>query len=193
MGWAIAACCAAALTGCSMFEPRKADAPPETDDKQPYLPPNRPEGIFVNLKSGVENLAQGANYERTLAEHFQFFPLDQDAVDPSLPPGIFDNWTKQVEMDVLQLMLSESQDAAVTFNRSVLQDGDELVQYRVTYDLTLESRATGVESVYKGVAEFDVRRIGGIWQLEKWRDIERVEEFTTWGYLRGTLREKLGT
>jgi hypothetical protein len=176
-----------------LFEPREGERPLTDEDDTPFVPANRPEGIFPNLQSGVENLAQGANYEQSLADNFEFFPLDQDAVDPSLPPGIFDNWTKPVEMQVLQLMLSESSNATVTFNREVLQDGPEFVRYRVTYELRLTARVSGVGTIYQGIAEFDVRRVGGIWELEKWRDVERVEDFTTWGYLRGTLREKLGS
>ena len=53
------------------------------------------------------------------------------------------------------------------------------------------------KSELRGVAEFDVRRISGIWLVEQWKDIEQVEEegktFTTWGYLKGSLRAQLGS
>jgi hypothetical protein len=79
----------------------------------------------------------------------------------------------------------------VTFNRIININQNEYVQFRVTYELRLVSKTTGGETVYKGIAEFGVRRNGGIWGLELWRDVERVENFTTWGYLKGTLRLRL--
>jgi hypothetical protein len=136
----------------------------------------------------VENLAQGANYERSLADNFNFLPFEQDAIDL---PGAFDDWTKDVEMDVLKLMLSESSEAEVSFDRVVNIDENEYVQFRVTYEMRLVAKTGGVEETYQGIAEFDVRRNAGIWELELWREVERVESFTTWGYLKGTLRQRL--
>jgi hypothetical protein len=176
-----------AATGCNLFEPREAE-PPGTSDNIAYVPPNSAAGVFANLKSGIENLAQGANYDRSLADNFNFLPFEQDAIDL---PGAFENWSKQVEMDVLKLMLSESSDADVTFNRVVNIDETEFVQFRVTYEMRLVAKTGGQESIYKGIAEFDVRRNAGIWELELWREVEQVESFTTWGYLKGTLRQQL--
>lgn len=176
-----------ATTGCKMFEPREAE-PPGTSDNVAYVPPNSAAGVFANLKSGVENLAQGANYDRSLADNFNFLPFEQDAIDL---PGAFENWSKQVEMDVLKLMLSESNEAEVTFNRVVNIDETEFVQFRVTYEMRLVSKTGGQETIYKGIAEFDVRRNAGIWELELWREVEQVESFTTWGYHKGTLRQRL--
>jgi hypothetical protein len=191
----LALCCLFAstglLTGCNMFEPREAQ-PPGVDEGVPYFPPNDASGVFANLRSGIENLAQGGNYERSLADNFFFVPLDQDAIDPSLPQGIFLDWTKDVELQVLQLMISESADASVVFRSTPQINENDFVQFRVIYELNLTAKAGGAKSEIQGVAEMDMRRIGGIWQLEKWRDVERVENFTTWGYLRGTLRAKLG-
>lgn len=184
-------CSVLLATGCNMFEAREAQ-PPATDDGVPYQPPNDASGVFANLRSGVENLAQGGNYERSLADNFVFIPLDQDAIDPSLPPGIFLGWTKDVEMQVLQLMISESSAASVTFRSTPQINENDFVQFRVIYELNLTAKAGGAKSEIQGVAEMDMRRIGGIWQLEQWRDVERVENFTTWGFLRGTLRAKLG-
>jgi hypothetical protein len=174
-------------TGCNFFEPREAD-PPSTSDNVPYVPPNGAAGVFANLTSGIENMAQGANYERSLADNFNFIPYEQDAIDL---PGAFADWSKDVEMNVLKLMLSENDDAEVTFNRTVNIDETDYVQFRVTYELSFVSKSDGTQAVYKGIAEFDVRRNAGIWEVELWREVEKVESFTTWGYLKGTLRQRL--
>jgi len=184
--------CLLVLTGCTVFEPREATPPSSDESGTPYRPPNDASGIFNNLKSGVENLAQGENYDRSLSDLFVFLPRDADAIDPSLPPGIYDGWTKPVEMEVLQLMISESKAATLTFNRSELLNEQDFVQFEVTYELRLTAKADNTESVYKGVAIFDVRRVGGIWLLERWKDNEEIDGFTTWGFLKGTLRAKLG-
>ncbi len=39
------------------------------------------------------------------------------------------------------------------------------------------------------VAEFDMVKVSSGWQLIEWRDIEFVEGFATWGFLRGTNRQ----
>jgi hypothetical protein len=175
-----------------MFEPREAD-PPFADPSQiPFRPANSAAGVFPNLQSGVENLASGENYERSLADNFVFLPLDDDVIDPSLPPGIFNDWTKGVEMNVLKLMISESSEASVSFTPTPQINENEFVQFRVTYAMTLKAKAGGAEAEYRGIAELDIRRIAGIWQLERWKDVERVESYTTWGYHKGTLRAKLG-
>jgi hypothetical protein len=45
---------------------------------------------------------------------------------------------------------------------------------------------------YVGVAQFDVENEGGNWRLTFWNDIETVDGFSTWGYLRGILGLQLG-
>jgi hypothetical protein len=187
-----AVCCLLVLTSCGIFEPRDAEPPLPDETKIPFRPANSATGVFPNLQSGVENLLTGENYERSLEDNFVFLPLDDDAIDPSLPPGIFDGWTKEVEMSVLKLMISESSAAAVSFSPTPQINENEFVQFRVTYSLKLTSKADASETEYGGVAEFDVRRVAGIWQVERWKDIERVDNKTTWGYLKATLRARLG-
>ena len=153
------------------------------------MPANDAAGVFVNLRSGVENLLEGANYERSLADNFNFIPLDQDVID--LPTVDWSNWTKDVEMSVLRLMLSESSAASVTFNRTILQSTNDWVQFNVTYKLELTSNTSGLVLIYEGVAHFDVRRTSGIWELELWEETAQVGSETTWGYLKGTLKERL--
>jgi len=185
------------ISACNLFEPREAEDPGVDDDRVPFRPANSAAGVFPNFKSGVENLNSGENYERSLADHFVFLPLDQDAIDPSLPAGIFEDWTKDVEMNVLKLMISESSAATVTFNSSPQINENDFVQFRVTYVLELTSAGDATNTELRGVAEFDVRRVSGIWLVEQWKDIEQVEEegktFTTWGYLKGSLRAQLGS
>jgi hypothetical protein len=189
---AVVACCLSVTLGCGLFEPREAQPPGGDENRIPFQPANSAAGVFPNLQTGIQNLAQGQNYERSLADQFVFLPLDDDAIDPALPPGIYDNWTTEVEMNVLKLMISEASAATVTFVPTPQINENEFVQFKVTYELKLTSKADGTETTYKGVAEFDVRRITGIWLVEQWRDIERVENLTTWGYLKGTLRARLG-
>jgi hypothetical protein len=180
---------AAIACGCSMFEPREAEPPGSDTDKVDFVPANDASGIFVNLRSGVENLLEGANYERSLSENFNFVPLDQDVID--LPNVDWSDWTQAVEMSVLRLMLSEAGEASVSFNQSILTSENDFVTFEVTYELQLTSATSGIVSTYEGTAQFDVRRTAGIWELELWKETAKVGNETTWGYLKGTLKEKL--
>ena len=47
-----------AAAGCSLFEPRDAQEPGGSD-RVAFKPANDASGIFANLRSGIENLAQG--------------------------------------------------------------------------------------------------------------------------------------
>ena len=85
-------------------------------------------------------------------------PQKSFAIDPSLPPGIYENWTRDVEMNVLKLMISESSAATVTFNAVPQINENDFVQFRVTYVLNLTSKSDASKSSLRGVAEFDVRR-----------------------------------
>ncbi len=177
------------LTGCGMFEPREPDKPGGAGDSESFVPANDAAGIFVNMRSGIQNLLEGANYERSLADNFMFVPLDQDVID--LPTVDWSDWTQAVEMSVLRLMLSESSAATVVFNRTILTSEPERVQFSVTYTLELTSNTSGLTTTYKGVAQFDVRRTSGIWELELWKETAKAGNETTWGYLKGTLKERL--
>jgi hypothetical protein len=193
----VAAVCMALLwnmvvaPGCSIFEPREAQPPRDVGQSGvPFVPPNDASGVFPNLKSGIENLLDGANYKRSLSDNFNFEALLDDQVD--LGVEVYEDWSKDVEEGVLDFMLSGADTIEVDFNPLVIQDETDFVQFRVEYDLRMVLSSGGVQ-VYRAVAEFDVRRFSsGQWELDLWKEIEPVGDFTSWGYLKGQIRDQIG-
>jgi len=174
-------------TGC-LLEPRQPIPPGEGGQDSDWVPPDQPAVVFQNLKTGLENL-NGVNYNRSLSDDFGFSPTLQDSLDPSLP-GAYDGWDLSVEEGVTNLMVSEADTIEVDFNQSVNINEADFVQFRVEYTLRVVSQATG-STTYKGVAHFDVRRETAGWHLLYWDEVENVDGFSTWGFLKGTLRLQL--
>ncbi len=180
---------AVVVPGCGIFDTREPTPPePLSSNKVSFIPPNDPSGVFANLKSGIENL-DGENYNRSLSESFSFVPLVDDMLDS--PPGTFDNWDKTTEESVINFMVSGPDTIDFDYDAAVLQDQTDWVQFRVDYDLRVVTNDPPDERVYRGVAEFEMRRISGQWKLDLLKDIERVEGYTSWGYRKGEIRGQI--
>lgn len=170
-------------TGCSIFEPREAEIPGSSGT--PFIAPDVPSLVFSNMKSGLEDLT-GVNYEKSLGDEFTFIPLPSD-VD-KLGPEVFQDWTKEVEMEVTTRVLADASLLLVSYiNPEQIRDEADFADFRAPYELTV-TYSSGLTEVFKGVAQFDMQRLGGNWHLIRWTDQEGVEGYATWGYLRGTTR-----
>lgn len=171
------------LVGCGIFDTREAEAP--GTGGTPWVPPTTPAQVFVNLESGLEDLT-GANYEKSLDDEFTFVPLQAD-VD-KLGPDVYRDWTKAVEMDVTERILSDAQSVGVDFlEKRQIRDEADYAEFRVTCQIAVRY-ANGDEETFRERAQFDMKRVAGNWRLVKWTDQEGIEGFATWGYLRGITR-----
>jgi hypothetical protein len=170
------------VAGCGIFDTRQAETP--GSGTTPWVVPDLPEKVFSNLINGLKDLT-GANYEKSLGDAFVFIPLPAD-VD-KLGPCPFEGWVKSVEVSTTDAFLTEASAVAVSFVRTIIRDEADFVDYRVSYELTITYKRGGSET-FKGVAQFDMQRLGQGWQLIRWTDQEGVEGFATWGYLRGETR-----
>jgi hypothetical protein len=182
---------ALALAGC-LFDTRDADPPANAGTGCGATPLDDALGVFQAMTCALEN-QQDAAYERAISSRFVFSPTQQDSLDQTFQgTGVYENWNKTVEMDVLGLLLSDAQAVDVAFNPSILINQTQFVRYRVEYELRVVNVATPTDTtVYGGVAQFDVRNEGGNWRLTFWDEIETVENQSTWGYLKGILRLRL--
>jgi hypothetical protein len=174
------------------------------DTRDPYPPPGNvgggctgisldvPEAVFEAMKCAVES-QQDAAYERAISPTFVFSPTQQDSLDQTFAgTDVYANWTKDVEMNVLGLLLSDAQTLLVEFNPSILINQNTFVRFRVPYALAVVNVATPTDTtLYEGVAQFDVRNEGGNWRLTFWDEVETVPNRSTWGYLKGILRLRL--
>lgn len=171
-----------ALVGCDIFDTRDAETP--GTGGTPWVPPTLPVQVFLNLESGLEDRT-GSNYERSLADAFTFVPAAAD-VD-KLGSEVYQDWTKTVEVEVTETILNDCAAIAVVFVKTQIRDEADYAEFRVTYEMDV-TWSRGESETFKGVAQFDLQRLAGNWQLIRWTDQEGVEGFATWGYLRGETR-----
>lgn len=175
-----------AVNGC-IFEPREAATPVEED--RSWVNPTSPRSVFTNLRTGLAE-ERSSNYERSLAVNFTFVPRPED--EAQLPPGAFDNWTKQVEMGMLTRLKGDypggrsiqfGEDGR--FERESIEVGK--AEFEGPYTLVVKN-ASGEEETYSGKAIFYIEDTSQGWALVRWEDIDVFGNNPTFGYLRGSLR-----
>jgi len=178
--------------GC-IFDTRPA-YPPKTE--VPKVPLVDPQNVFTSMKLGLEGDAM-SSYQRALSDlTFFFSPLLDDSLDQTFSqnnPSVYNNWTKDVEVEVTNLLLSEYDSLTVTFKPSFLINENTFVRYKTEYSIRVVDKVSRQATIYKGIAHIDVHREGGVWQIQYWKDAEPIEpdKYHTWGFLRGILRQRL--
>jgi len=179
----------AAMSAC-IFDTR--DAEPPGEEGQPSVVLDAPQQVFVAIESSFEK-DNSVDYERALSATFIFSPTPEDSLDQTLiNTGAYANWTKQVELDVLQLLLSES-NLEVTFETKTLINKNTFVRFEAFYILGVITAGSPPDTtVYSGTSWIDVKNEGGNWRITYWKDISAELGFRTWGYLRGISRLRLG-
>jgi len=179
------------LAGC-LFDARDAQPPGGGTGGPPPVSLRFPGDVLVALKSGLESRTS-PNYERAISEFFIFSPTLEDSLDLNfIGTGVFDSWTKDVEMQVYNSLIAEAGEIAVDFANTTLINQSTFVRYEVIYELTIISPAAPPDtSLYKARAYFDLRNEGGNWRLTYWDERGLVEGYTSWGVLRGTIRKRL--
>jgi hypothetical protein len=175
----------AMMAGC-IFDTREANPPGGVGST--WQVPDFPSKVFLNLESGLEELT-GTNYERSLNEIFTFVPLPEDA--NNLPGGAFDDWSVDVEMQVVRRLLADANKIAVNFtDLEQIRNQTGFADFQGFYDLSVIDRSIPPDTViYKGKAQFDFQEGSKGWQMVRWEDLERVTNFASWGFLRGSTRE----
>jgi hypothetical protein len=168
--------------GCDIFATRDAETPGTSGTQ--WFVPDLPDKVFINLINGLKDLT-GENYEKSLGDAFVFIPLPADVDKLGSCP--FEGWVKTVEAEVTRAILAEASAVEVSFVRQIIRNESDFVDYRVIYELTITYKRGGSET-FKGVAQFDMQRLGNGWHLIRWTDQEGIEGFATWGYLRGETR-----
>lgn len=181
--WSLSAC---------IFETRTPTEP--GSGTGPTVVLDAPEKVFAAIGESFSKL-NDVDYDRAIATSFKFSPLLDDSLDENLiTTGAYDNWTKQVEMDVLnQIILSEASSITVAFTPSELITENTYVRWDAAYVLTTVSAATSDTTIYAGRSRIDVRKENGQWRITYWKDISAAEGRRTWGYLRGISRKRLGS
>lgn len=180
----------ALMVSACLFEAREA-TPPDAGSG-PSVPLDSPTQPFVAVKTSFEK-DNDVDYERALSDGFRFYPLQDDSLDQSLiGTGAYDNWTKDVELEVVRLLLSEA-NLEVSFETTPRINENTFVRFDVIYVLLEIKPGTPPDTTqYAGTSQIDVRNEGGNWRFTQWRDLSAGPGVRTWGYLRGITRLRLG-
>jgi hypothetical protein len=154
-----------------------------------------PERAFVCMKQALANQKTG-DYERSISESFVFSPTLEDSLDVAFTGSpVYAGWNKDVEMQTLNLLLDDTSFTHVDWGTPArLIDKNTFVRWSVSYALKTVTVAAPTDTVvYKATAYFDVRNEGGNWRVTFWDEISNTPGYSSWGYLRGVNRLRLGT
>lgn len=185
VAFVILAVVVASSLGACLFDTRTPHQPDKTGTSVAL---DSPERVFEAVGKALSSLRE-ADYERALSQSFVFSPLLDDSLDQNfVGTTAFTGWTKQVELSVLAVLLSESQPITVKWSPSIEVTTTDFVRFRAGYTLTVPSRVSGQTTVYGGSSQIDVRNEGGNWRIVRWEDRAATDSTATWGFLRGTLR-----
>lgn len=185
----MAAILAALSMSACIFDARNAD-PPGTEGEASIIL-DAPQKVFVAMEASFEK-DNDVDYERALSQGFIFSPLLDDSLDQALfGTCAYDTWTKDVELEVLRLLQSES-NLEATFETRTLINENTFVRFEAFYVLAVITPGTPPDTTaYSGTSQIDVRNEGGNWRMTYWKDISAELGFRTWGYLRGITRLRL--
>jgi len=178
------------VSSCGEFSVRPS-LPPSGGGTQ-WLDPQEPHLVLSNMINVITE-KDPLNYERLITEDFVFVPDPVDANElESYYPGVFLEWTADVEVTVASHMLDESNTALamLTFsNEEIINETDSTHVVQENYSLILQTADLDLET-YRGTARFSMRRLAdGFWYIHKWEDFRLPDaEEDTWGVLRGQIR-----
>jgi len=183
---AVAVCALAAMMVSACLFDARTPEPPAVDGG-PIIPLESPERPFAAIKASLEK-GNDVDYERAISEDFIFSPLPEDSLDQNLViKPVYAGWIKQVELDVLNLILADN-NVTVEFAPLPVINENTFVRFNTTYLLTLISKVVGDTTIHSGTSQVDVRNEGGNWRVTFWKDTSADDGVRSWGYLRGISR-----
>jgi hypothetical protein len=177
------------LSSACIFDTRDANPP---SDSGGGCVLDTPQKAFVCMANALSR-RQNGDYDRSISENFLFSPTIADSLDQNFQGTcVYDGWDKTVEMDVLNLLISDSDSLHWDYGTPAAKiNKNTFVRFEVNYALTVVT-APADTTVYRAVAEIDVRNENGNWRVTFWNETQTVDGSSTWGFLRGILRLQRG-
>jgi hypothetical protein len=183
------------LAGCGQFPFQVGESQKPIGSATKVIPATEPAAVFSNLVYCFND--QKANlYLEQLTDDFVFVA---DAIDVATLeqtyPGIFNDWTLDVEGRVTQYMLDSGRCAFASLtlsNETVLDEPtDTTYSSQVDYGIALLISADAQN--YSGQARLFMRKLSdNLWRIYRWEDIRPQDApYDTWGILRGRIRATL--
>jgi hypothetical protein len=181
---------------CNILEPREAQ-PPEQGQDPLWIVPNNPKDVFLNLKVGFAS-TKDSNYDRSLDPTFVFVPRDGDVAQ--FPPAVFQNWTKEVELQVLRTIKGTFPSSrAIQFGTGpdMIFTKEDIEVGRAYFEgpymiLLRASPLPAPVDTFAGIARFTVVQGSQGWVLTAWQDLDLSGGYPTSSWLRGTYRASGG-
>jgi hypothetical protein len=171
------------LSGCDWFSPRTPEQP--WDEESRWQEPISPSITILNLKNAFED-RNIINYTNSLSTEFQF--LGDPADSPSVPPGSFIDWSRDVEIEVTTKIFNTFGVSIEVYLEDSLKDstGTDATFYEV-YNINLESLDSTITTT--GIAQFSLE-LGSdnLWSIVEWSDFRIDTVFIDWGILKARLR-----
>ncbi|UCF04228.1 MAG: hypothetical protein JSV33_09770 [bacterium] len=175
--------------GC-LFDPRDPD-PPGTGEEDCWVIPHSERDVFENLECGL-GATGNSSYERILHPSFTFVPRLEDEME--LGSEVFEGWDKDVELEVITRLKGEYQgerkvqfgDENGVFDRESIEVGR--AEFEGPYMFVLDRSDGSPPDTLSGKAIFYVEKLTQGWVLKTWEDIDVNGNYSTSGYLRGSLR-----
>lgn len=185
--------------GC-FFRPRDPEMPEDLDTTGTrWRQPNTPEILRNNVRVTFED-RQIDFYRRNFRADFDYAPDQLDSIDfASQGRRPFDNYTREVEEQVAQILFSTAERIPITFAftpDSINDIGSDTARTQLDYEFSLidsvplEGGGFRVDSTYyAGILTFFMRDEGSGWGLYAWQDNRSGEPgVKSWSALRGTTR-----
>ncbi len=179
---AVGASLIASLMSCDL-SPRAPEQPGGGSEGR-LVTLSDPDSALLQIQIGVADGVITA-YMNAFTPDFVFHPDERDSITlAATNPGVFDDWTYDVERDVMQLVLSlSSQRGTVFASQDSIVEDIGVVTLRENYDLTIGS------STYQGLAELQMRDEAGSWRIFTWIDRRQSgSQLSSWSLVKGENR-----
>ena len=153
-----------------------------------------PQKAFACMAAALAAL-KDADYLRSISEDFVFSPTPADSLDENFNGKCpYENWTKDVERANVGFLVSNNSALTWDYGTPTIQrQNNTFVRFVVDYSLLVASNAAPPDTLeYRGIAEIDVHNEGGNWRVTYWHETQTKPGFSTWGFLRGVIRDQLG-
>ncbi len=169
-------------TACNWFNPRNAENPREEESE--WQEPVSPSIVISNLERAFED-RNIVNYSSSLSFDFMFYGDQADSTD--VPPGIFNDWDFDVEIEVATKIFNIFSKINIYFEDSLKDSTGTEANFYEVYSMNLESLDSTV--IVKGLAHFQLLLDStNLWSIVNWMDFNTDSLYIDWGILKANTR-----
>lgn len=171
------------VTACDWFNPRQPGQPWEEESE--WQVPISPSIVILNLRQAFKD-RNIDNYSTCLSSDFMFYGDPADS--PFVPPGSFNEWDINVEIDIATRIFNTFSKKTELYFVDSLKDstGTDAMFYEF-YNMDLETPDSSV--IAAGIAQFHLGLDStNLWFITEWRDFRIDSVYFDWGILKATLR-----